>query len=351
MFNLKPLSLAALLFSGFTASSTLADEPLAQEKRIAVTGCAVMFATKSAGRSATHAGLFTRPMAGQGRLDADVKKTYTLEGVDAQTMQAITDQLCQKTRESITAHGYQDATADFQSNAHFGQYAASGFDSGKTIKAAGTQYLLLAPSGQRVTLGTPENDGRFNWVAGYMPQYEAGILTEIKSRGMRIVYIVDFADIDAKKSKGIGNKLFGQTTAEVDAKINFSVSASLFFYDPQGLKCYEYDGKHICTFMGDADKYGLLYTPDAPYLSEDVVVSVEDTTTKGKKTMNAVGNTVAVVGALADFGGMSIAHVSDWTVTVDLEKFKARATEGAQTQLDNVFVYIEQNPTLRAKKK
>lgn len=301
-------SAAALLFTPMFAVAQDA------KPRVAVTGCAVMFALQSSGSSATRAGL----IAEKGRSDVKVTKVFRLSGTDSATMQGVTDRLCAATSEQLAAKGFDVVTSEFEAHKNYAEFQKKGTASGREFKAEGTRYVVFTPGGKPITV--PALAG--GMAAGSLPVTESGIVNAIKANALRAFYVVDFADITARNDKG----RIQQNTASVSAELKLAVDATLSMYDASKFKCWERFGKSECN-PADVRKAERTFTLAEPKTFDDVVTGVEDVGSKAGKAALGALNAVAMV------AGSQRAKFSEFEVTVDAAKYASRTEEGAMAAL------------------
>lgn len=315
-----------------------------------------MFGIKTSGSSDTRPGALERLAGGgSGSLGANVRETFKLAGVDDATMQSITDQLCTTTSQSLVSKGYQLATADFKANTHHTQFLNSTSTSGDTITVGKSQYRIFAPTSERVATGHVDSRGVVNWVWGALAEDESGILTEIHARAFKVIYIVDFAKIEAHENGGIAGKLFGQHEASVKGKPGFTVIGNFFMYDPAGLKCYEYGGRHMCTFASLSNDpnsvFGAPYIPKEAFQSGEVITDIADTTSNGEKLMNGATTALGILATMNGGRGYASSDAKVMTATVDEAQYKAKSVEGGASQLDAALGYYATAPLRGAQPK
>jgi hypothetical protein len=311
--------MSAPVRSAFAALALLSPAAaIAQDAkpRVAVTGCAVVFALQSSGSSATRAGLF----AEKGRSDVKVTKVYRLTGTDSATMQQITDRLCTATDQQLTANGYEVVTAEFEAHKGYADFAKKGSPSGRDFSRDGTKYLVFTPAGKPITI--PQLAGGMG--AQSLTITESGIANAIKARALRAYYVVDFADVSGRKDKG--GPLVAQNTASVSATVQLAVDASLSMYSAEGFKCWERFGKVECN-PADVRKNERTYDMAEPKTFDDVITAVEDVGSGAGKAAMGVANAVAMM------AGTTRQKLSQYEVTVDPAKYAARTEEGAMAAL------------------
>ncbi len=303
----------------------------ASPQRVAVTGCAVMFAMQSSGSSATRAGL----IAEKGRSDVKVTNVYKLTGPDSAMMQSVTDRLCAATEQQLATQGYQVVTTEFEAHANYAEFQKKGAKSGKELKNEGTRYVVLAPTGKALTV--PELAG--GMAAGGLPVLESGMLSSLKAGALRAFYVVDFADINAKNVKG---NLRSQNTASVTADVQLSVDATLTMYSTAGFKCWERFGKSECN-PADVRKAARTFATAEPKTFADVVTSVEDVSSKAGKAALGALNAVALV------AGSQRSKFTEYEVTVDQARYVSRAEEGAMAALTEGVATLAKPPAGKKK--
>jgi hypothetical protein len=206
----------ALYSPGSAHASALPDN-----KRLMITSCVVMFATKSAGSSATRSGLFDTSKTSQ----VTVKVLYELEGVEEPVFQSLADQICGGAPGQLAAAGYEIVPFEAGGDEKALQDSLKGGKpSPVTKKIDNVTYLAYAPAGQVVLdPALVSGMGQFK-----QPCAEATLAKQANAQPVRITCTVDFAAVQSNEDKGRLARLGGQSNASVGADVSLSVGATVY---------------------------------------------------------------------------------------------------------------------------
>lgn len=321
-FQLYRLVLAALAASmlGFGASDAAAQTT---PPALANTACLVAFGVGNGAASAARPGLFSS--SGSAR----VSTIYRLQGIDDARMQRITDELCAAFDAGLQELGANIATEPFRAHANYQRYLDAGVASGASFGDRPVEYRVFAPTGARIThpafsVGTGVDNLRIR---------EAGVANAIGAQPVRAVFQIDFAEVDARRDRGVLTALVGQRTAEVEARVGMRVNLAVTTYDATRFRCWNRFGMAECN-PADVRRTERTWAPDAPLQSSAAIVSVADTTTGGQRAAQAAIN---VLGALG--GGGRLAY-SQHVVEVDGAAYEAFALEAGRELLAPSLLWL-----------
>ena len=308
-----------------------------------LSSCAVMFGVRSSGASETRAGLFGGPAANEKRTDVKIQRIYILTGYDSTAFQRITDTLCGDAPGALAAAGYQVLTDSAQRHFIWADREGIGQRSPQEQKMGDTRYLVYAHTGASIL--DPMIVGGMN--SPKLRGWDATIGKQYGLRAINVLYTVDFATIEA----ATGLRLLGLNRAEVSAKLNVTVGATVTATDASDAKCTRMApfGKHknreFCLFKtGMAETYQTADDEEKPY--RDPILSVTESTTSGQQLAGAVSELANVLSAR---GGRRV-DIEQFDVAVEMTTYERRVLEGSRGVLATAMAAIE-NPALRKGRK
>lgn len=338
---LSTAALPAAVALGALVAAPASGSGLPADKRLMVTSCVVLFATRSSGSSATRNGIFDNSKASQ----VTVTAVYELEGVEEATFQALADQICGGAPAQLTAAGFElvpfEAGGDEKALEDF---LKGGKTSPVRKKIDDITYLAYAPSGQLVLdPALVSGLGQFKH-----PYAEATLAKQANAQPVRITYTVDFAAVQGNEDKGRLARLGGQRNASVTAEVSLSVGATVMTYDGSKTKCWKsLGGREQCenndAIPGPNGK-ALVYVPAEERNYADPILGVEDSTNKAGKVAQGAVNALAMV------AGSRRQKYTEYTVTVDPALYQARTLEGTAPVIDEALAWLA-NPPAKGKKK
>ena len=317
------LSLAALSLSFGAAAGTDAKDVLkatnagnaASIGKLAVTSCNVLFGIETSANSETQAG-FGEPS--QGRVDARVYSTYELLGVDAATMQAITESICADAEQQLATRFTVIPAAEVAANPAFQKLHAGGKPTPFELRRSDAKYAVYAPKGQSIVDLMYQNStetaagklAMFGAIAktissgGGSESDEAKLLSELGASGARLNIMVDFAKQKSNKAKGFFGKLAGNDTAKVDTALQLSISGFVRMTPHDKIRTYYGD-----KMMVDADQF-VRFTTNQPLLADSsAVLAVRDIQSGGSKAGEIGVNVLA--------GAMALSGISTSTTSIE----------------------------------
>ena len=316
------LSLAALSLSFGAAASTDAKDVLkatnagnaASIGKLAVTSCNVLFGIETSANSETQAG-FGEPS--QGRVDARVYSTYELLGVDAATMQAITESICADAEQQLATRFAVIPAAEVAANPTFRKMHAEGKPTPFQLDRGDAKYAVYAPKGQSIVDLMYQNSmqstsGKLAMLGaiaktistGGSEADEGAMLKELGASGARIHVMVDFAKQKSNKVKGFLGKMTGNDTAKVDTALQLSISGFVRMTPNDKLK--DYGGGRVIM---DGDQF-VRFTTTKPLLADSsAVLAVRDIQSGGSKAGEIGANVLA--------GAMALSGISTSTTSIE----------------------------------
>lgn len=326
--NRLALCLAALAFPMLAGAATEVSKSEARDVlkatkagnaasigKLAITSCNVLFGTETSANSETQAG-FGEPS--QGRVDARVYSTYELLGVDAATMQAITDGVCADAEAQLATHYQVIPSAELATNPTFRKMHAEGKPTPFVLNRADAKYAVYAPQGQSIVDILYQNSmdstaGKLAMLGSIAKTISSGggseadetaLLSELGASGARLNIMVDFAKQKSNKAKGFLGRMTGNDTAKVDTKLQLSVSGFVRMTPLDKLRTYA-GGKVLI----DGDEF-VRFTTSKPLLADsNAVLAVRDIQSGGSKAGEIGANVLA--------GAMALSGISTSTTSIE----------------------------------
>lgn len=339
--NLTGLALPGVLALSVLTASPAQASALPEHKRLMITSCVVLFATKSSGSSATRNGLFDNRAASQ----VTVSALYEIEGVEEATFQSLADQVCGSAPAQLTAAGFEIVPFEAGGDAKaLEDYLKGGKASPVSKTIDNITYLAYAPTGQLVLdPALVSRMGQFKH-----PYAEATLAKQADAQPVRITYTVDFAAVQSNEDKGRLARLGGQRNAEVSAEVSLAIGATVLTYDGSKTKCWKsLGGREQCennNAIPGPNSKAVVYTLAEERTYADPILDVQDSTNKAGKVAQGAVNALAMV------AGSRRQKYTEFAVTVDPALYQARTLEGTTPIMDEALAWLA-NPPEKGKKK
>ncbi|HEY0974877.1 MAG TPA: hypothetical protein VGE57_10325 [Solimonas sp.] len=318
-------------------------------KKVAVTGCNVLFAETSSAHAGTSGGIFSE-VGNTVRAEAKVSVLYTLNGVSDAQMQVFANEICADAENRLKSAGFDIVpTAELLANDSFKALLGSGKASPLEFKAPGkgskTTYKVFAPTGYTVY------DPRYIGVGGGLAQafkaaggnstwqHEGRVMQQLGASAVNISIVVDFAQLQSS-GQARAMSLASQDTAEVKHGVNLGISGQIEFKPADQLKCWERFGKQEC--MLNANTSPIFTSKNPVTTSERFYKEVVDTTTTGDKVTAGFTKALSVLSAMGGVGGVASHDITRYSVEVDAAQFAKVSRDGANGFLDMVFLTARQ---------
>lgn len=322
---------------------------LGEIKKVAVTGCNVLFAETSAAHAGTSGGLFSEA-GGYSRAEAKVSVLYTLDGMSDEDMQRFANEVCADAENRLKVAGFEIVpTADLLANDAFKALMASGksspFNFKSPEKGSKTTYKVFAPSGYTVY------DQRYIGVAGGLAQafkaaagssawqHEGRVMSQLGAAAVNINVMIDFAQLQSS-GQAKAFSLASQNKAEVTHGVNLGITGQVEFKPNTQLKCWDRFGKHEC--MLNANTSPIFSSKNAVTTSEQFYKQVVNATTTGDKVAAGLTKALSIMSAMGGVGGVSSHDVTRYTVEVEPAQFTKVSRDGVNGFLDMVFLSAKQ---------
>lgn len=317
---------------------------LAQVKKVAVTGCNVLFAETSSATAGTDGGLFSTA-GGVSRSEAKVTVLYTLEGFPDTEQQRLANEICRDAENRLKMAGFDVLpTAELLQNATFKELLAAGKSSPFLFKSPSkgskTTYKVFAPTGYTVYdnryIGVAAGLGQAFKAAGgnSAAQLEARLMKQLDVSAVNINVLVDFARLQGdgdQKAFRLGNK----DSAEVKHGVNLGITGQVDFKPNSELKCWKRFGKDECMLNGIPPSFS---SKNAVTTSEVFYKAVVNATTTGDKTAAAFTKGLSMLAAAGGLSGTSSYDITRYRVDVEPAQFERVSRKGINGFMDMVFV-------------
>lgn len=315
---------------------------LAGVKRVAVTGCNVLFAENSSASASTGGGLFSTT-GNVSRAEANVSVIYSLNGISDAQQQKIANEICADAEKRLAAAGFEVVpTSELLKNESFKALLASGKASPFNYKAPGkgskTTYNVFAPSGYTVYdaryIGTIGGLGQaFKAAAGTSAvQMEGILMKQLNASAVSINVLVDFAEL---QSDGHQKGIFNKDSANVKHGVNLGITGQVDFKPLEQLKCWQRFGKEECMLNGLVPTFNSKLPVTT---NEQFYKDVVNTTTTGDKAAAAFTKGLSMLAAAGGVSGVASRDVTRYSVNVEPAQFAKVARTGVDGFLDMVFV-------------
>jgi hypothetical protein len=314
-------------------------------KKVAVTGCNVMFAETSAAHAGTSGGLFSE-VGNTRRAEAKVSVLYTLQGMSDADMQQFANEICADSENRLKTAGFDIVpTAELLQNEGFkallGSGRASPFEYKTPGKGPKTTYKVFAPTGYTVHdpryIGVASGLGQaFKSAAGNASwQNETRVMNELGASAVTINVLIDFAQLQSSgEAKALS--LFSQDKAEVKHGVNLGITGLVEFKPNDQLKCWDRFGKRECMLNANTSP---IYSSKEPVTTSEVFYKdVVNATTTGDKVAAGFTKALSMVAAMGGVGGVSSYDVTRYNVNVEPAQFTKVSRDGVNGFLDMVFL-------------
>lgn len=307
---------------------------------LALTGCNVLFATRTGASASTGSGMFGET-GNTIRSEARVSQIYTLEGLTDADMQVMADRICADAEKSLARAGYAvKPHAEFRGHPEQVALAASGRAAPlkHSVGSGGTkqEYRVFTRTGETVHgaayLGTAGGlaqafksaGGNSSW------NHETRLMQELGADSVQIDVMVDFATVESSGNAS-ATQIANTNRASVSGDARLSISGQMRIVPLADLDCWERFGKKECGPMYDMAKVTsqLGLSHDEPFYD-----SLVDATTTGDKVASGVTKALSALAMIGGLGGTSSSEVTRYTVTVNPDTYGRVASAATVSFLD-----------------
>lgn len=320
---------------------------LSTVKRVAVTGCNVLFAENSSASASTGEGMFSPHTSSSitgktTRVDSSVSVVYTLSGISDAQQQKMANEICADAENRLRQAGFEVVpTAELQKNDTFKALLSAGKPSPFNYKSPGkgskTTYNVFAPTGYSVYdqryIGTIGGLGQaFKSAAGTSAvQMEGLLMKQVNASAVNINVLVDFAELQSDGSQRGWN---AKDSANVKHGVNLAITGQIDFKPLDQLKCWKRFGKDECMLNGAVPTFSSKLPVTT---SQKFYKDVANVTTTGDKVAAGFTKGLAMLSAMSGVAGRSY-EVTRYSVNAEPAQFESVARTGVNGFLDMVFV-------------
>lgn len=310
---------------------------------LALTGCNVLFATRTRASASTGSGMFGE-VGNTVRSEAKISQIYTLEGLTDADMQAMADGICADAETRLLRAGYAvKPYAEFRSHPEQVALAASGRAAplNHSVGSGGTkqEYRVFTRAGETVHgaayLGTAGGLAQAFKSAGGTSSWnhEARLMQDLGADSVQIDVMVDFATVESS-GHAQATQVRNTNRASVSGDARLSISGQLRIVPLADLKCWERFGKKECGQIQDMAKVTsrLGLSHDEPFYD-----SLVDATKTGDKVASGVSKALSTLAMLGGVSGSSSSDVTRYTVTVNPDTY-GRVASAATTSFVDMAV-------------
>lgn len=313
-------------------------------KKVAVTGCNVLFAENSSASAGTEGGLFSTA-GGVSRSEATVSVLYSMAGLSDADMQRMTNQICADAEKRLAAAGFDVLpTAVLAKNEAFQQLLTAGKASPFNYKSPGkgsrTTYKVFAPTGYTVYdaryIGVAAGLGQAFKAAGgnSAAQLETRIMKQLDVSAVSVNVLVDFAQLQSDGGAK-GFRLASKDSAEVKHGVNLGVTGQIDFKPNAEMKCWKRFGKDECMLNVVPPAFS---SKQPVTTSEQFYKAVVNATTTGDKAAAAFTKGLSMLAAAGGLSGTSSVDITRYRVDVEPAQFERVSRKGIDGFMDMVFV-------------
>jgi hypothetical protein len=328
------------------AATFIADngktKSLATIKRVAVTGCNVLFAENSSASASTGGGLFST--AGNTvRSESRVSVLYSLKNISDAQQQTMANAICANAEDRLRTAGFEVVnTAELLKNETFKALLIAGKASPFNFKAPGkgssTTYNVFAPTGYTVYdpryIGVVGGLGQAFKAAGgnSAAQLEARLMKELNASAVSINVLIDFSEL---KSDGHQRGILNKDSASVKHGVNLGITGLVDFKAFDKLKCWKRFGKDECMLNGVATTFNSKIPVTT---NEKFYKDVANATTTGDKAAAAFTKGLSMLAAAGGLSGTTSYNITRYNVNAEPAQFESVARTGVNGFLDMVFL-------------
>lgn len=320
---------------------------LSSIKRVAVTGCNVLFAENSSASSSTGEGMFSPHTSSSitgktTRVDSSVSVVYTLSGISDAQQQKMANEICTDAENRLRKAGFEVVpTTELQKSDTFKALLAAGKASPFNYKSPGkgskTTYNVFAPTGYTVYdqryIGTVGGLGQaFKSAAGTSAvQMEGLLMKQVNASAVSINVLVDFAEL---QSDGHQRGWSAKDSANVKHGVNLAITGQIDFKPLDQLKCWKRFGKDECMLNGAVPTFNSKIPVTT---SQKFYKDVANVTTTGDKVAAGFTKGLAMLSAMGGIAGKSH-ETTRYNVNAEPAQFESVARTGVNGFLDMVFL-------------
>ena len=338
----NPADSAATQAATFVGSNKSA-KAMQKVKKVALTGCNVMFADKSSGSASTGAGMFgDRATSDTRRVDEKIIVVYSMTGLDESAMQKMTDDICADAEKRMAASGLEVMPrAELANNENYQKMLEAGRKSPYEFKVGPSTYKVFSTSGSSIFdpryIGTVSGLGQaFKQAGGSSAlQLETRMMNELGVDSVQVNMLVDFAQIQSDgHTKAF--QLSDKDSAKVEGKVQLAVSGDIKVQPASELKCWKaLGGRTDCMMKNNASP--VFFTKIPVLADEQFYKQVREATTTSDKVASGLTKGLAMLSAM---GGVSstATDITRYEVIVEPAQFARISRKYMDGFMDMLFI-------------
>lgn len=315
---------------------------MADVKKVALTGCNVMFADRSSASASTGAGLFGDPASSSTRrVDEKIVVVYTMVGLDDAVMQKMTDDICADAERRMTEAGLDVVPrSELAKNEHYQKLLEAGRKSPYEFKVGGSTYKVFSVTGSSIFdqryIGAGSNlKQAFKSVGGdSAAQLETRMMNELGIDSVQMNMLVDFAQVSSD-GQARGFQLANKNSAKVEGKVQLAISGDVKVQPHSELKCWKaLGGRTDCMMKNNRSP---VFFTKAPVLAEEPFYKdVRNATRTSDKVSAGLTKALATFSALGGVSSSSTS-VTRWEVDVEPQQFARISRQYMDGFMDMMF--------------
>lgn len=315
---------------------------MADVKKVALTGCNVMFADRSGASASTGAGLFGDPASSSTRrVDEKIIVVYTMVGLDDAVMQKMTDDICTDAERRMAEAGLDVVPrSELAKNEHYQKLLEAGRKSPYEFKVGGSTYKVFSTTGSSIFdqryIGTGSNlKQAFKSVGGASAvQLETRMMNEMGVDSVQMNMLVDFAQVTSD-GQARGFQLANKDSAKVDGKVQLAISGDVKVQPHGELKCWKALGGRTDCMMKN-NRSPVFFTKAPVLAAEPFYKEVRNATRTSDKVSAGLTKALATFSALGGVSSSSTS-VTRWEVDVEPQQFARIGRQYMDGFMDMMF--------------
>lgn len=315
---------------------------MADVKKVALTGCNVMFADRSSASASTGAGLFgDRASSSTRRVDEKVVVIYTMVGLDDAVMQKMTDDICTDAERRMKDAGLNVVSrSDLAKNEQYQKLLEAGRKSPYEFKVGGSTYKVFSATGSSIFdqryIGTGSNlKQAFKSVGGDSAvQLETRLMNDLGIDSVQMNMLVDFAQVTSD-GQARGFQLANKDSAKVEGKVQLAISGDVKVQPHSELKCWKALGGRTDCMMKN-NRSPVFFTKAPVLAAEPFYKEVRNATRTSDKVSAGLTKALATFSALGGVSSSSTS-VTRWEVDVEPQQFARIGRQYMDGFMDMMF--------------
>lgn len=325
---------------------------MADVKKVALTGCNVMFADRSSASASTGAGLFGDPASsGTSRVDEKIIVVYSMVGLDDAVMQKMTDDICTDAERRMAEAGLDVVPrSELAKNEQYQKLLEAGRKSPYEFNVGSSTYKVFSATGSSIFdqryIGTGSNlKQAFKSVGGAAAaQLETRMMNELGIDSVQMNMLVDFAQVTSD-GQARGFQLANKDSAKVDGKVQLAISGDVKVQPHSELKCWKALGGRTDCMMKN-NRSPVFFTKAPVLAGEPFYKDVRNATRTSDKVTAGLTKALATFSALGGVSSSSTS-VTRWEVDVEPQQFARIGRQYMDGFMDMMFHTANQARTTK----